>query len=266
MKWRAEIIAIALLALLFFSGAAFAQAYEIQKHEISVTLGDAGETSVVEKYYLDFPNNFQLEKFKQKSEELGIDIQKWTDFDPDIRVYIGNTEDVLNGVLSFDGEKKYLQLSYDLATPIVAKTDETGRITTFELKKSVLKDFRAGDTTVIPAGTTIKITFPKNSEIVEPVQPAAKISGNSIEWTDTRSNAISLSYNVFKEIAPQFELSMLLRGVFASNVFPLFVVFILIASAIVYSKRKSVVERIENYIVEHSNLEEETFEQEEGSA
>ncbi|MBI4053547.1 MAG: hypothetical protein HY394_05945 [Candidatus Diapherotrites archaeon] len=261
---RRKLCLAVLLLAVFFSGLAFAQSYEIQKHEIEITLGENGETSVAERYYLDFPNSLQLERFKQKSEELGVDLQKWREFDPNIRVFIGGEEDVRSGVLSFDGAKKFLQLSYGLETPVVSKTSETGRITTFELKKSALKDFRTGDTTVIPAGTSIKINFPKNSEIIQPVQPAAKTSGDSIQWTGyTRSNAVTLSYRVFKEIAPQFELSGLLKGAFASNVFPLVVLFVIIVSAIAYSRRRAIADRIEEYVVEHSDLEEETFEQEE---
>ena len=247
---------LVLIAVLLFFSTAYAQVYTHTLHSIEITVDKEGRAAVVERFFLVFPNARQLLDFRDKSTELGVDLQKWNEFDSKIYPHIGAKEDVRNAFISLIEEpQKYLELRYALADPLMTKAGETSRIVTYALDDGQFREYDTGSFIVIPQSTIISIILPTPIEIVGTISPDATFANNTVTWTGYKStNNLALKYNLFKQIASQFEVSKAISGFLASDYSTIVLIALLAVIITLYMKRRKIAGRMENYIIEHSEL------------
>ncbi len=262
------LIALA-LAVFFFVGFAHAQSpyYSIVSHTIDMEIDEYGFASISEKFFLQFPTDAQLQEFRQKNAEIGISLEAWKEFDSRIFPHIGNENELNRAEVSFvENNAKYLEIKYSLNTPIAEKTGETSRMTEFSLLSKFLGQFLQGGAFIIPENTSISVQLPSFAEIQSPIKPEAAVSANSVTWQGYKSsNVLQLNYRIVKQIA-SINLSESIAALTSSPLFLVFVIIAVIIVAIVLQKRKKISEKIENFIVENSQLggKEEALEEEKG--
>ena len=246
---------LALAIMLFFAANAAAQSYEITKHTIDIKVDQKGFARVTERFFLVFPNEFNLRVFRQTSEENGVSLLSWKSFDERIHTYIGEQKDIENAQVGFvENEEKYLEINYGLKNAIAHATAETTRRTEFKLKENFFREFLVGALWIIPDNTTIRIELPHQAEIQGTVKPDATIQGNGIAFQGYKSsNVLEVKYRMWKQIA-SFDLQQAIQEFLGSELMILLAIVVFAMAIMAYTKRKEITQKIENYIVEHSEL------------
>jgi len=196
-----------------------------------------------------------LQEFRQKNAEIGISLDAWKAFDSRIFPHIGNENELNRAEVGFvENNSKYLEIKYSLSQPVAEKKVETSRIIEFSLLSKFFGQFLQGGVFVIPEGTSISVQLPNFSEIEAPIKPEAAASANTVTWQGYKSsNVLQLNYHIVKQIA-SINLSQSIASLVGSPLFIVFVIIAIIIIAIVLRKRKTISEKIENYIVENSKL------------
>lgn len=244
-----------LFFLLFFCTLAAAQVHQITTRSIQINVDETGNAEVTEKFFLSFPNDFQLQQFRTETEKIGVDLAAWQQFNPGFTPSIGGRSRARVSDIGFvETESKYLEMKYTLDEPIMSKTNETSRVIEYSLNSKFFSGFIEGSLWVIPNDVTIIVDLPLQSEIQEPVKPEANVTGNRVIWTGYKStNILSLSYLRFKQIA-SLNLNEVVAAIMGSEFFPLLIAIAIIVAIVWFWKRKAIAARIEAYIIEHSDL------------
>ena len=259
-------IAILLIISLILISNVNALSYSIINHTIEISVNDTGHAEIVERFHFYFPSLAQLEEFKQTSESIGLDLEKWGALDPKITAYIGKERYTIKNVSGgFDASSESLEIKYSLLEPIMKNIGETSRVAKYSLNANAFSDsFDAGDLWEIPVNTTIRIILPTNTELTKIPSPEASVFENRIAWEGYKtSNKLELEYELIKEIAPTFDIAKFLLSLTSSNLFiPVMGLIALIAGAI-YWKLDEINSRIEKYVIKHSEIvpDEEHFEE-----
>jgi hypothetical protein len=242
-------------AMIFFAGLADAQYYTISSHTIDISIDEDGFALISEKFYLQFPNEFQLKEFMKKNEEIGISLDGWKTFDSRIHTYIGKESELNRAEVNFvENVERYLEIKYSLNTAIAEKKAEIGRLIEFSLQNKAFDQFLLGGVRIIPENTTITIRLPNFAEIQKPVKPEGTVTINQVIWQGYKStNVMELNYKLVKQIA-SISLVDSTNAIIKSPWFILFVTVAAIISIGIAIKRKIISEKIENYIVENSEL------------
>ncbi len=248
---------LTLVAFLFLAQFAFGQFYVLENHTIEINVDIEGNANVIEKYYLSFQNEQQLADFRQTVSEMGVSIEGWNAYDKRIYPRIGQEKDIVVSGISFNENPDsldFLEMNYFLKSPIMEKKNETTRVIEYKFKASALSSFIDGALWVIPAGISITVQLPRGVEIEKPVKPDAVISNNTVVWTGyVFGNELELNYLVFKQIS-SFDLEEALQELMQSELFIIFVGATALILIIVLAKRKSIGNKIQNYIIKHSDL------------
>ncbi len=257
---------IPLLLLLFILCPANAQVFQITQHTIDIKIDKDGFGEIVERFYLSFPNEFQLQQFKKKYEELQTDLDKWSLFNERFRIHIGTKDEIKpgSGLITFNMDEKFLEIRYSLINPLMGKNldESTGRSIVFELNRWVLKEFLQGELYTIPKNTTISFTLPAQATVERSdvfdgatisnnLKPVIKIPGG------ISTNTIKIKYTYWTQIAPSFSLAYMVKD-FVENTNKETQTIVLLALLVfvgaVYWKRKSLGGKIEAFIIKNSKL------------
>lgn len=243
--------------LLIFAGFANAQFYILNSNSIQINVDSAGNAQIRERYFIQFQNEQQLAEFRTKVSEIGVSVDDWKTYDTRIYPRIGRKEDYIVNGISFtenEGSLDFLEINYALKTPIMEKKNETSRIIDYSLKTKFLNEFIDGTLWAIPRGTSITIQFPLGVEIQGPVKPDAVVENNYVRWTGyVFGNELELNARYFKQIA-SFDLEEALQEIIKSDLFMILIAAIAIISAVIIAKRQAIAQKIENYLIEHSDL------------
>ncbi|MAG21876.1 MAG: hypothetical protein CL943_01040 [Candidatus Diapherotrites archaeon] len=232
-----------------------AQIFQISTHTIEIDVDETGNAEITEKFFLFFPDNFELREFRDQSESIGVDLAAWQELNNSFKTNIGRPDTVVVSDIGFvETENKYLELKYTMTEPLMQRTRETSRMIEFALNQKFFNGFLEGDFLVIPSNTTIIIDLPVQAEIVQPIKPTASISGNRIVWNGYKStNVLSLEYVLWKQIS-SINLEEILEDIMSSNIFPIIIGIIIILILGLFWKRKTISGKIGQYIMEHSDL------------
>ena len=231
------------------------QSYDITTGIIQVNVDAAGNAAITEKFFLSFPNEFNQQEFRQRSEQLGVDLQGWEQFNAGFRPSVGNSENVVVSDIGFvENDSKYLEMKYRLNSPLMERGKETSRMAEFSLNPKFFNNFLQGSFWVIPSDTTIIIDLPVQAAVTESEKPEANVTGNRIVWTGYKStNSLELKYVLWKQIA-SINLSEVIESIRNSEIFPVLAIAAALLAMAIFLKRKAITERIEKYVIEHSDL------------
>jgi len=129
---------------------------------------------------------------------------------------------------------------------------EGQRADSFAIDDKQLFSFNESGTIVIPENTLIKIILPQNTELEEIELPEkAQLIGNTLTLNGIQSNVIKLQYKVLKPIAPNTTDFLDLIVGFNSILLPLLIALLIL----IYFKKEKIEEKIEGYLVNHSEIQ-----------
>jgi len=245
----------ALLPLLLFACSAAGQPYAIDKHVIEINLDQIGNATINERFFIRFQDQNQLDEFRLKVKEIGVNVDTWKAYDSRIALSIGQESGITVRKVSFVEEPNpYLEINYATNEPLMEKKQETTRVIDYSVKTKFFNGFLDGSLWVIPAGMTITINLPSGAAVQQPIEPNAVVNGSSVTWDGSKSsNKLTLNYQMFKQIT-SFDLGKALQAIMQSDLFWIIIPVLAIACILAAWKRKAVGEKIENYIVAHSDM------------
>lgn len=240
-----------ILSLLLF--AATAQALKVDSLDITLDMDEQGSATINENYTLQFSSGFEFDEFKKKARENLASLSSWmADFD----FFYPHFGEVAGGKLSysfvtFDDRTRTLSLEYRLEEKLAKLVREEQRTDYYAIPDAKLQAFNEGGAISIPENTSIRIKLPSNAEIDTERLPEniQKISPSQIVLKGIQSNSISISYKMNKPIAPKGD--SLIQGI--PNTY-LLASIAAIALILLYLKREEIESRVEDFLVEHSEI------------
>jgi hypothetical protein len=241
--------------------------YQVTWHSIDLDIDKEGKGKIAERFYIFFPTTEDLNEFKQITNTFGVAIEdELKKLDPSIRTYIGKTKDIVpgSGSIGFiEGEDNFLEIRYDLETPLFEKTDETSRSTSFELQSHLFTPFLSKPFYVLPPQTVVTFLLPAQTAVnADDVLPEGDIYNRGkrtvVTWTGEKTTTnLELNYTYWKQIAPSLSLAGFVQDVLENTrrelLILLSVIFVL-AVAFIYLRRKGLGDKISGYVVKHSEL------------
>lgn len=258
--------ALVILCLLLIASSCYALTYQITLHSIDVRVDADGKASIVEKFYLDFPHQYYKNEFREKSSELGTNLEAWREFDPNIKLSLGSVEEIeaYSGKISFiENESNYLELSYDLREEIMKNIEETSRLIEYDLKIKFLNSFLERPFYLIPEKTVITFLLPREATLkAENITPSAEISEGenykSVSWEGMKKTTnLQLKYTYWKQLSPILSISKIVKGFIEESkkeTQAIITVILVALFAVVYFKREKINKKITSYIIKNTEF------------
>ncbi|MEK6958605.1 MAG: hypothetical protein AABW59_01025 [archaeon] len=258
---KVRFIAIAIFAF-FLINSAYALSYTVTLHSINMQVDTEGKASVIEKFFMIFPNDTEKISFRDQSKTLGLDISTWTNFDSRFKTSIGQNNITNTKIIYNEGEANYLEISYDLTDSLMAKGKETNMVTEYSIKATFLNDFYQSGIWVIPDGTSISIELPPGAETKDQIEPQAAIinagARKVITWQGYKSsNKITLDYILWKKITPVVDLNSIVSFLFKTTEGLALIAAIIVLLFVTIIFRKKIFAKLEEFVENNSIIEEE---------
>ena len=235
--------------------------YSVTSHTIDIQIAGEGNDTVIEKFFVGFPNEVEKKAFRDNSLLLGTNIDEWKSFNQEFTTSLG--QNTSNKKISYtEGEQNYLQISYDLAEPLMAKGKETTMVTEYLIKVNYFNAFYQAGLWIIPDNTKISIELPPGAEIRDTVEPQASItnagSRKIVAWEGYKSgNRLTLNYIMWKKIDPVIDLNALTLFLFNTQEGMLLILIVIIAIVVIVWQRKKITQKIEEFVETNSIIKEE---------
>ncbi|MEI7961038.1 MAG: hypothetical protein WCI04_01765 [archaeon] len=258
---KSALIAIVLVMTMSFFGTAHALDYQISQHTINVQISTDSKDTVVEKFFISFPNDTEKINFRENSLQLGTSIDEWKKLNTLFIPSFG--ENTQNKKIAYnEGDQSYLQISYDLTDTLMAKGKEATMLTEYSLKVNYFNSFYQAGLWTIPENTSINIDIPAGAEIRNAIEPQATTSKNGtrtvVTWQGYKSaNKLSLTYVVWKKITPVIDLNATTNFLFKTQAGMLFLLAVVIILIVTAWQRKKIGAIIEDFVEKHSVIKEE---------
>ncbi|MBI4044846.1 MAG: hypothetical protein HY392_04005 [Candidatus Diapherotrites archaeon] len=249
---------LAAVAIAFFLMPLFVHSLEVSTHLVEIEVDEAGFASVVEKYTLDFGTTREVLEFKENATRNSSSLLAWQSdynfFYPRIGQVVQNI--IEKSSVAYEEETRTLFLNYILANRFAQITKEEPRQTIWSVPAKNLLAFEVEGLIFIPENTSVKISIPKNAEIIS-LEPTAgiRVENNDIFLSGIRTSSFKLEYSVQKPLSSTFNILEALREFASSTPNFILLVIAVVVATVIYAKRKAVTEKIENYVVKHSELE-----------
>jgi len=258
-------LTVFLVLLISLTSIAFAEdfpadGFGIWSKNIEIKLDAEGKAQVSEKYYLYFSDDTAKLDFRNKSTELGLNLDKWKQFNSVFAPTIGQ-DNLINGKTSYiEGDPALLDISYDLVDSLMDRKRETTLMEEYSIKANYFNKLYQSGIWIIPDNVTISIILPPGAEIRGDVQPNATIenSGSSkkITWTGYASaNQLALTYLLWKKTDPIIDMAVINDFIFRTNEGIALLAIIGVIIIIVLWKRKKIANKIEGYVEENTSFD-----------
>jgi hypothetical protein len=252
-----------LTLVLFFSiiSMVFAIDYGVWLHDIKIEVDSEGEALISEKFHLFFPNEDEKIAFREKSLELGSNLNKWAEFDKKFTSKIG-FNNITKGTITYsEGEDNYLELKYSLADEIMAKGKETTLVEEFNVKANYFNELYQSGLWIIPDNTRVTIVLPPGAEIRDSFSPEGIIGNEgtkkTITWNGYKSaNELKIKYVIWKKINPIVDLNQVTNFLFRTTEGLVVITVILIIVGVVVWKRSFLASKIEKFSENNTQFEE----------
>jgi hypothetical protein len=255
--------------LLFFALAIPAHAQEttisrvtekrVSFHAIDVYLDADGSANVSEQFFFSFfageADQFERD-FKNDTPSLAL----WKHDYPFVHPNIGiesQAENIEFLLKKTGSDQPALEISYKYPPGLGQKvaTENQGRTTRWKLAETALLNYISSGSINIDQKTQIKIHLPTNAVVDKRLLPQGILdASNVITLTNFQSNALQIEYVIIAPLADPIDASKLVSSFVNSPAFIFFIVLLGIVIAYLYINREEVSQRIENYVVEHSEF------------
>ena len=228
-------------------------AVTVENLNIDTQVNADGFAEITETYFLRFDTPFEKNAFYETAIKNSSSIYAWSSendfffphFEPSI-------DKLSSSSISFDNQAEKIIFTYTMKKRFANLIAEGQRADSFSIDDKQLFTFNESGTIVIPENTLIKIILPPNTEIETMELPEkAQLIGNTLLLSGIQSNVIKLQYKVLKPIAPNTtDFLDLILGL-NSILLPLLIALIII----IYFKKEKIEEKIESYLVDHSEIQ-----------
>lgn len=232
---------------------------QVAFHGIDIYLQDDGSAKVEEQYFFTFFAE-QDELFELDFEQNTPSLFEWKTDYPFIHPYVGsesqseNIEFLLNRTAN---QEPTLTLSYDYPTGLTQtiKVGTEGRSTRWKIADVAFVQFIAGGNINIPTNTQIRIHFPNNAVVdIKLLPPGITVNGNTMTITNFQSNSLPIEYTVLTPIADPIDAGKIFDNAVKSPLFAFFIAIIAAIGLYIALNREEISEKVENYVIEHSEL------------
>lgn len=248
--------AILIFTMLLFC-ASFSIGYQITKKELTVQVNENGAGLFNEKYFLKFSDKQDSSSFDIAWKDNGNQWSKWATFDPEITPHFGNIEtNYLTGV-NYDNKNKILEFNYTIDNPVSKVSSEDSRAILWIANSSILfQNLGYGTVIAIPEKTTLTIILPANAELkTKDLPPAIQTAKNILTLTkSTNSSNFSIQYTIPKPIAQITVFSEFFDWLKLTGLIYAIIAMLIALGIVGIVKRKEIVDKMENYIVSHSEI------------
>ncbi len=231
----------------------------INFHGIDVFVSEDGSANIEERFFFTFYAG-EASQFEKDFEENSPSLAAWKKDYPFVQPHIGvenNSRDFQFFLNRTPIGEPTLTMAYDYPTGLVQqiRNNTQGRGTKWGLVDNTLLDFVTGGTIIIPSNTQIKFHFPNSSVVDTSLLPnGVTASGNTVTLTNFQSNALQVQYTVLAPIADPIDASKLFSNLIQSPLFIFVLIILGIGVAYVATNRKEITEKIERYVIEHSEF------------
>ena len=233
---------------------------EIKEINIEVKIEENGFGKMLEKYFLEFKDQDELEYFRKASEKNGTSPELWKTFDERFFPHVSANEyDVETASFKFEPNglsESYLKLTYENESPLFIEQKEgSGRFVEWSLNQRKFDSFLSGGLIIIPENSVIEISLPLNAEIKE--NNLVGEEKGKIVWQGYEStSSIKVVYVMKENIAPSFNLSLTIQRIVSNKeTLSVFIIALIVISLAVYIKREKISEKIDAFIIENSKVE-----------
>ncbi|MBN2126968.1 MAG: hypothetical protein JW703_01085, partial [Candidatus Diapherotrites archaeon] len=233
-------------------------AVTVREHEIIVSIDKEGSASVTENYYLDFDHVFDENRFLETAKKNSSSLSAWrADYDFFYTPLTKNQENpVKSSSIQWNEKNNMLVLNYELNEKLASIISAQPREDTWKINDSVLSSFIESGLIKIPSNTKITFEIPFNAEITtEGLENIAVIEGNKITLSGISTNFIPLIYKIQKSITPEVDTNIVEEILSNQMLMTGIALFLILLCGITFIKRKTIETKIENYIVNHSEIE-----------
>jgi hypothetical protein len=263
MQKRCIFLILLLICLTFGTNAIDANSlvYKPTNHSINIQVSTEGNDKVIEKYYVSFSGETEKVAFRNKSLELGTNLDAWKAFNPIFAPSLG--DNIINKKISYnEGEVSYLQISYDLFDPLMVKLKDATMATEYTIRVNYFDSFYHSGQWIIPENTTISIELPPGAELKTTTGLQTSISTNIsrkvITWKGYQTaNELVMSYIVWKKMDPVIDINAITNFLFKTQegIILLGIVTIILLALIL--NRKKIYNSVEDFVEANSMLKEE---------
>ena len=221
---------------------------------IAMDIDKDGAAHVVETYKIRFENREEIELFKQEAKENGSSLISWKIDEPWFFPHFGDERSISRSFVFFDEGLNQISLDYFITGQLATLVEDASRETKWKISDRQLKFFSKGGLLVVPENVTIQINLPTGALIAqEQLSSKVKLEGTTALISGISTNYVNLQYSIPKPIAP-LNIFRVFGELLGAHLF-LVAALLLLGIVVVVYKREKIVQRIENYIIEHSEIE-----------
>ena len=243
---------LALTALLLFLSASV-HGLNLYKLEIEVDLQEA-QTQVTEKYFLTIPPE-ERQGFLNDYEEFGRSLMVWRNNYDFVYPRFGGIDDIEEITFYYDPQAQLLELSYTTSENIAVVAEDAPRTIKWSIPENSFESFITGSIINIPANVQLIFQLPSNATVnSEELSQEIVQQDHQLLLQDYRGSNLLIYYYTDKPIAPPLDLSSFISQLFTDRFMQIILTllaFVLLAM-IVY--RRQLARRLEDYVVQHSEL------------
>lgn len=252
-KIAAAVILVSLMAI-----AISASALELTTHFIEVEVDETGFARVTEEYQLKFDTVFEVESFKEQVGRNSSSLLAWQADYPFFYPRFGQiAENIIErSSVTYEEETKKLALNYVLANRFAQIKEDAPRETKWAVPSKNLRAFEDDGVIIIPENVSAKIILPRTAQKIL-AEPKASIrqENNTVLLSGLSTSFFSLEYSTLKPLSSTLNISEILSDFFSSTPNILMIIIAVTVLVAAYVKRKTITQKIEDYIVEHSHIE-----------
>jgi hypothetical protein len=248
--------------MLLFVLAADAHAVYVDHTYIEIKIDKGGDATITESYWLIFESLQDELAFERAKEKNETSLSLWkTDYEwfyPKFGNIIEEEMKIKTSNIIFEETENKLVLQYVLHERFAEMVKQEARLSLWRVPNRAFSKFLNGSIYVIPENVRISIIMPEEAQIRSDLLGyPIKTTGNVVELGGTSIKTINVYYEMRKPIGTgveAFSLSSLLNNrLFAAAVAAALILFAVVA----FFKGSQIKERVEDYIVEHTELEKE---------
>ncbi|MCX8158256.1 MAG: hypothetical protein N3D73_01165 [Candidatus Diapherotrites archaeon] len=253
------------LFILFISFVIFSHSVILEKLEIEVEVNKEGYATVKETYKISFTNSYDEYNFNQIKTKNGSSLTMWSlDYNwlsPKFGNLAGQEMPISKSNMTFEEKENKIIVNYELSKPIAFIMENKPRVSNWRIYDSFFQKFIKNDLINIPQNTVVNIILPKEAYIDKDIlTKQAVVNENIITLTGISTNYINIRYEIKKPIGSSNSMiENFLRNTTIGN---LIIILSLITLLLIFVFRKRIKEKIENYIVEHTEFEIKEIEEE----
>lgn len=247
---RTQITGWGAFFLLVLISSAGALSFENKMFEVDVS---ANQPIITEQFILRFDNVAERQSFSDIVAQNGSSVSLWQAYNNEIAPQFGSSNrNIVNATFTYNQSTNTLELRYELEESLTQKIQDETRVELWSMS-GLFRNFEQGSNIVIPKNTTIRLILKPGAEPVGEWTKLATTNRNIVTFTEISSNNLEVQYKIPKPIAPTFSADFLQTLIQESWFQGLIIVFIILGG-IAYWKRKEIIRKMENYVIEHSEF------------